>query len=111
MADIGRYRMVDGPHRLAADADASKVKVAEFIGEHYVAERIDNTLCIYAIGDGDGLPGVLTGDQGVAGIRELNRRNAPLREPKKRRTRSPLRSALATNCGVLSRCAARRLMR
>jgi hypothetical protein len=81
MTDLGRFRMTDGPHRMAGDA-ATKVKVAEFNGPHYVAEREDDKLCIYMLGDGDGLPGVLTGDQGVAGIRELNRRNAPLREPR-----------------------------
>ncbi len=80
----GRHRATDGHHRIGDDATPTKTRAATFHGNHFIAEREGDDLCIYAIGDGDGIPGAAVQSGGAldaspAGLRELNRRNAGLR--------------------------------
>jgi hypothetical protein len=59
---IGRFKMNDG--KVAArtgdyEPPAQKVLIAEYDGEHFFAEKnAEGKLCIYSIGNSDGLPGV-----------------------------------------------------
>lgn len=69
-----------------AQGNATKTKIATFSGQHFIAERQGEELCIYSVGDSDGMPGASVigstiGDD-AAGILEMNRRNAGLRGEK-----------------------------
>jgi hypothetical protein len=65
---------------------ATKTKIATFSGQHFIAEREGEELCIYSVGDQDGLPGAnvlgTVMDAGPGGLAELNRRNAARRGEK-----------------------------
>jgi hypothetical protein len=81
---LGRYRSSDVVRRPVKD-EATKTLVATFTGTHFVAEREDQSLCIYMIGDDDGMPGAnvvtsTTDMSSMAGLAALNRANEAARK-------------------------------
>jgi hypothetical protein len=75
--NLGRFRTRDVPPR-ACDT-AQKTEVARFQGNHYVAEREDDELVIYALHDEHGMPAQemrATDRTAVRTLADLNRRNA-----------------------------------
>ena len=66
---LGRFHQVDAGRSMVRDdaGNATKTKIATFSGQHFIAEREGDELCIYSVGDQDGLPGAnvlgnVTGD-------------------------------------------------
>lgn len=76
---LGKFR--------TSDVGASKTLVASFNGEHFISERDGDKLNIFAIGDTDGAPGVLTkgapiADSKLRSIADLNKINRERRAAK-----------------------------
>ena len=85
-----RFHQTDAGHSIVRDdGNATKTKIATFSGQHFIAEREGDELCVYSVGDQDGLPGanVLGNDTGDGSnrpttIADLNKLNAQRRGEK-----------------------------
>ncbi len=72
--NLGRFKASARPLRMTDGA--TKTKVCEFVGPEYVAERVDDRLVIFQIGN-DGMPGAkMVGDAPPRTLAELNQQNA-----------------------------------